>query len=229
LRHLKSLFNIEKPVQKQGTFKHGDLAQALFSSNPVLYMDKPFKKVRIPSLRDVPVTFSLDSSKITGLKDSLSILSVVIVNYNGKSISDPSVFRKLPPWILLVLMESFSKGLREWYDYTNSEMLKFCERPYSKVQWSIAKLDSRMLFSKYPLSYVQTIWVAVNSGVDKKEHYDTIRNFQEGLMPWLNLNMWREMEKKKKNTRVNTDYEEAHRKMVEEANPETNEDLDIIT
>jgi hypothetical protein len=230
LKHLKSLLNIEKPVQKQVKFNHEDLIQALFLSHPVLYTDKPFKKLRIPSLRDVPVTFSLkESSKLSDLKDSLSILSTAIIKYNNKEISDPSIFRELPGWIVIVLMRSFSKGLREWYDYLNLEMKKFCETTYSKIQWQLVKVDPKMVFREYPLSYGQTIWVAINSGMDKKEQYDMFKGFQESLLPWLNIDLWRDVEKKKKNTRYNVDYEEYHKKMVEEATPEKNDDLDIVT
>jgi hypothetical protein len=37
------------------------------------------------------------------------------------------------------------------------------------------------------------------------------------------------MKKKKENTRYNTEYEEAHKKMLVDASPDSNSDLDIIT
>jgi hypothetical protein len=227
---LKSLFNIEKPVQKQGIFKHEDLVQALFFSNPVLYTDKPFKKTRIPSLRDVSVTFSLkEPSKEIDFRDSLSILSSAVTKYNDKLVADKTIFRSLPGWVLLVLLNSYSNGLKQWYKYLNTEMRKFCENSYSKIQWELVKLDPKLVFKEYPLTYTQMIWIGFNSSADKKEHYDLIKNFQEGLMPWLNIDLWREIEKKKKNTRINVDYEEQHKKLIEEATPEKNDDLDVVT
>jgi len=190
---------------------------------------KPFQRRFPPTspISDVSITYSLsifDSEDTT-----FSILKSAVNKFNDRPILDSESILRLNEWAVIDLFDAYIEGARQWKMFLISEMENYCKRnSYSKLQWLVLKRAGAKSIFSLPLSFEQRIWIAVNERIDREDHLALISQVRDSLLPWLDIDLWRNVEKKKDNTRENVDYDKQKRSMVEGADQFNDEDLDVI-
>jgi hypothetical protein len=123
------------------------------------------------------------------------------------------------------LINYYTEFFNEWSIDIHKHMKDIINEYTSKSYWRIcskAGINNVLKFNKR-LNYAQNIWVLYNDSEDLKEKNKLIFDTFEVLQPWLNYDLWKSIDDKDKNTRVNKLYDQQISQF------EGNNDLDEIT
>lgn len=198
-------------VPEEELFSKDDIFNAIFNDQYPNVTTKPFKKLG-RNLASVSVVFSLIPPS-----NPIETLDKSIIYFNKKPIPKSlNIIYNLPVWVIDLLWKEYEKYLALWYDYLQNNIKEFVEEDMnSNVQWVVFKeTNSRFLF-KEDLTFEQRLWIFVNHQKDEKNQVKLIENVRESLLPWMNYDLWSSVEKNKKGTKQNVDYEKQRRQMVE--------------
>ena len=198
-------------VQEEELFSKDDIFNAIFNDQYPNVVTKPFKKLG-RYLGSIQVVFSLVPPS-----NLFETLHRSIITFNKKPVSKSlNIIRELPTWVIDLLWEEYEKYLKRWYDYLQENIKEFVEENIrSKVQWIVFKETDPKYFFKNDLTFEQRLWIFANHQNDKGDQIKLIQDVRESLLPWLNNELWSNMEKNKKGTKQNTDYERQRRQMIE--------------
>ncbi|MCK9543212.1 MAG: hypothetical protein M0R03_14420 [Novosphingobium sp.] len=133
--------------------------------------------------------------------------------------------KKLPFLLSPYLVDEFINVSNNWRDYVLENIKEVCETEGSKINWKIVQTSGISYIFKNDLSFLQKLWVYVNTLEDKKEWMRITNDIRESVLPWLNLELWSKLKKTEGNTRENVEYEKQRKAMIEGKT----EDLEIIT
>ena len=222
---MKTLLRIGKPAPKQYPFQHSDLDRAIFRGKPPVFVDRPFASLHPSVLEKLPVHYNV------GLFDDEDdsvwrTLNRSIRKVGKRDVTSTELFYKLPEWAINMLVDAYFLHSGNWRDYLYDEIEKFCGTWPSQMQWELFKRVGIQYVLQNPLIPEQKFWIVINSRLDKRDDTKFVTDIRESLLPWLNLDMYREQEKQKEK-RTNVQYSEQHREMVE-GTFVSDEKLDII-
>jgi hypothetical protein len=191
----------------------------LFFNIQPLFIVKPFQDLKNLTLQSITLPLRL----------SLSFKSQGIYS-TFKKILDKEVFdsiMKLPAWMLGRIIERYKEGVDLWTVYVMDNLEEYCKKFESKLYWNTVKVTGIKEVFKDELSVERMLWIYFNQNIDKEEQVDFVMKLRESLLPWINNELWQQVEKKKENVRENVKYEEIREKIM--FNSTINEEeLDII-
>lgn len=193
---------------KSYQFTLKDIEFAIFLNKNPLVATKPFpfRKIKNHTITfEVPFLF-----KEISLKEMFDYIK------EGK---------KLPFLLSPYLVDEFINVSNNWRDYVLENIKEVCETEGSKINWKIVQTSGISYIFKNDLSFLQKLWVYVNTLEDKKEWMRITNDIRESVLPWLNLELWSKLKKTEGNTRENVEYEKQRKAMIEGKT----EDLEIIT
>lgn len=199
-------------VQEEELFSKDDIFNAIFNDQYPSVVTKPFKKLG-RYLGSIQVVFSLvpPSSLFETLHRS-------IITFNKKPVSKSlNIIRELPMWSVNLLWMEYNNYLKMWYEYVQDNIGDLArENSDFKLQGVLfSQLGAGFVFKEKSLTFEQRIWIFANFYREKDDQIRLIKDVRDSVLPWMNYKMWSDVEKNKKNTKQNVDYEKQKRQMIE--------------
>ncbi|MFA5398064.1 MAG: hypothetical protein WC346_18775 [Methanogenium sp.] len=220
---MKNSLNIEVNVQKlteSNKFNYDDITNALFFNKPPLLVIQPFKDLKNITVQNTTLSLSL----------SLSYKPLTIYESLKKAFPENvfNLFLKLPSWMLGRIIERYKEGVDEWANYLMDNLKDYCKTFESKWHWNTIKtLSTTNIIKEETLSVEKTLWMYFCEILEKEENIDLILKIRESILPWMNNELWQQVQKKKENTRENVAFEQIKSKILFNSTID-DEDLDII-
>jgi len=210
---MKSRTYIEYKNRPAKEFTHEDLTKSIFFNQPPILITYPFSSLLTSSLSGLQVTFRL---KILFEEiNLLNLLGKVTQKIGNWEIEKEENIGKVPFWMLGFLTDSFNENLMTWRNYLIDNLKEFSESSYSQMLWySITGGGVDTVFKELPLSYERQLWMSINAVDEKNKQAEFMLKIKDSLLPWINPNLYNAVEKKTKETRVNTAYEEVKKKFL---------------
>ena len=229
---LRSLQHIEKPairdLARAQAFKPEDLSNVIFNGKLPEYTEKPFATIPHVQFTDLPVTFSLSTTFDPTTSNGIQEVARRVARIGARAPYLKVDVSRFPNWVVAHLVQAYQRGLQKWCEYVEKEIATYCKTYESQINWAIVTQSGLpYLFRGAVLSYEQKVWIAANTFIDKNEEQEFWLKMRESLLPWLDYKMWVELDKVKKNKRINTAFESQRKAMVE-GKMEDLETLDII-
>jgi len=221
---MRSLRTFTEPEKQKIKFTYYDLTNCLFYNQPPVHTFHPFKYLSPQSLRSLSLTakvFLSDPPLIPKL-----LLEKHLFAINGNEIKDTESWKKITPWMLSAILIEIKRGVKAWKNYIVAEMDDYCKTFDSLIQWSYVKQGGVNQLFPAP-SPEQKYWLTANDYLDKQDIYTYVDAVKESILPWLDLQLWKNVKKKKENTRTNIDYERQRKEFIERSIVDE-ESLDII-
>lgn len=212
MRILKNFRSTEKPAQKRYNFTHQDLEKAM--------VDGKVPKVLLRPFSDTP------NKKLKNVK-----LSVLLVNTNNatpidilnKSFNcDSNYIKNLSLWMLRHIWGEFQQAGKEWGNYIKENAEDFCKKSFIRSKWII--YSNSLKKNQEDIIDEQKLWILYNDMLDKEENIKLIESVRDSLIPWINPQLWKDVEKQKKSKHENVIYEKQKKAMVES----NFEELDVV-
>jgi len=193
-------------------FNHNDITAALFYNEYPIITDKPFRSFA-GVFRDISVTFRLQDLTLKKDKELDEILIPSIQTIDSFPVTSFDILSLVYP-LFHAILQSYINYSEKWLDYITGEMREYSKADItSQMNWSAYKFGgANTIFTTTPLSLIQRLWVYAHSNLDVEFYVKLGNEFKESLLPWLNNQLWQEMEKRK-GARQNVLYEENRRKM----------------
>jgi hypothetical protein len=114
------------------------------------------------------------------------------------------------------LVDAYVGILRQWDDFLHDEIYEYIQvDSYSAMQWSILKSAGVGHVFGDTLSTEQKVWIYNCTANDKEQETKFILSVRESILPWLDSEMWSNMQKMKKDKRENKQYDTMHKLMIE--------------
>ncbi len=212
---MRALPSIEAPLAKQvQPFNHEDIANVLFKKQSPVRVDTPFALSSVEPLRRLPVAFSL--SLISDTKDIFQILSKVVYKDTSAILFiTREELHQMPPWCINFLLKCYSQHIESWQEYFIKELESFCNEGISRFHWSVMqKTGVDEVFPSRPLSVEQKMWISFQDRQIQSEQNAFLVSLRDSLLPWLNIELWKNYQEKKEKTRANEDYDIQRQQMV---------------
>mgnify|MGYP006991938265 CR=1 FL=1 len=208
---MRNLTNIERSVPRQINFSYEDLTSAIFYSTPPAVALKPFFTVRDPYLKKTIINARLyifEKEKNSLVTLAKSIEGDVKCNYDYLS--------SLPEWVIASLRKEYDKEVDNWIAYVTKHIEDFCEKNPDSLTYSgiLDKGGLSHIFS-FPLSFEQKLWISIQAKISKSEIVKFVASVRDSILPWLNIQLYKNMKDKEQNTRINEAFEEQRRKFLE--------------
>ena len=227
---MKSLTITSPNVLNKHDFSFQDIEKLIFNNENPEQVVKPFPQ---KYLKNTSITFG--TPFIYDEEMSLTLLMSCIKKINNK-IPETCERNQIPLTIVPFLISSFRECTKGLQEYVLENIKEFCESEISIINWKTLQVCGvESVFGKRP-TFLQKLWISINTQTDRDFWLKTATDIRESLLPWLNNELWTNLEKNKENKRTNVAYEEQRRAMVEGTLTELDkkqhiedEDLDIIT
>ena len=133
---------------------------------------------------------------------------------------------QLFPTALLQIQNSLAAEVSGWICRILDELPIWVESAESIVQWEVMKSAGVDTVLPMPLTTLQHVWILLNRNRERKETADMWTTLLDRLYPWLNFDLWREIQRSE-DARENVAYATDHEAFVSGYAPEE-EDLDEI-
>lgn len=222
-------YNIEqfKFLRKRRKFTFDDITNVLFYNKPPIVTTYPFNKVtQNQALHNLPITFKI----ITDIGDLQSVkqLSNIITAVGGTSVKAPTILLELSPWLYSKIVSAYKIESDDWLYYFITNLHTYCKTvELSNINWSCTKIGLGKFHKENSLSFEQSLWIKLNTDLDKVDHFDQLNEIKESLLPWINYNLYKASKKAEEDVRINSRYEEQRRSM-EDGTFKDQADLDSI-
>lgn len=214
--------------EKKSSFTYEEITNTLFFNRPPYYTVQPLQHLTHPKFKHTSITFVI---RLSYKESLLERMTNAITRLDDCQIDlTTNIILNLPYWIYYILLKEYEKVMNEWIEYYIENINDYCKNSeISQLNWNTVKLGLSVSFIKEEPTLEQKIWIKVNQVLDKKELIDYVEEIRKSLLPWFNLDLYKEWEKKKKNVRENVKYEEERRNMLKnQFNYNQEEELDII-
>ena len=213
---MKNLLHIESPAPKHYKFTHADLEKAMLDGCAPSVVLCPFRDSYNYKLKKVKLSVSLISNS------NDKPLNILSKSFGCKS---NELINKVSFWIAGAIWKEFKLATEEWSKFVQDNAEEFCKKNLSRSKWTLFCNTSKPL--QKDLLDEQKLWILYNSMLDKEDNIKLIEAVRESIVPWINPQLWRDIEKQKKNEHQNVAYEKQKKAMVE-SNMNLPNDLDII-
>ncbi len=203
---------------KQRKFSNTDIDNVLFGNQVPETTIYPFYVSHVETLKRMLFVVRLDSRVLDGSHDaSYSKLSKLIVGIQSSNVKPQEVllcFGQIPVVISDMILLQIRKEYDRWQDFYYSSLAEYTSSKGSKFQWEIAQSIGIASIMASPFSIEQSAWIAYASSVYRfDEHKFTIDLF-EAAKPWMNRELYAQVEKNKKSKRENVKFDEQKQKML---------------
>jgi len=199
-------------------FSKDQVRAAIFENQLPTRKIRPFKKREwFLTLRVVEKAFPQT------LEECVELLTSSLVISNKPEEEKEFFLRSLNPFVVNTIFEKYLEVYNEWIKSLNDLVKDIVTNDtQSKFAWEISKhtgINKILRSSKY--NNAQLLWIFYNSAKEKKdksEHITSlIKNVFEMLKPWLDKELFAQMEQTEENRRENVLYEEKTQEYLEEA------------
>jgi hypothetical protein len=163
----------------------------------------------------IRTSFITEDSPVTTLKSSVRRVADIEAS--------PDWVLKLTVPLFQALWSIYAKKSVWWMTVCRKHIPEICKESTSRAYWTLVK-DLHELPER--LSYEQGLWVLNNIRIDKEENIEIVGRALESLHPWLQPDIWMEIQKKE--TRTNVLYEQQRGQMLAGTFSANTQDLDII-
>ena len=221
---MKSLWRIAKPVPASLPFKHNDLYHIIFSPDVPTLEVRPFESLYPSTLALVPVLYRLDIVEDPSISIA-NLMKRAVLRVGKYDVHNPELLLRLPGMIFNLLANRYFEVELLWNRYVMQEMEEFCQLEESKLQWTLCQQMGIDKILPMPLRFEQKTWILMSERIGKNAERKFVVDVRDSLLPWLNLELYRNYEKSKEK-RTNVSYEKQHQSMVDSTF--ASEELDII-
>lgn len=203
---------------KAVNFTHKDIENVLFHDTCPEVTVYPFWKSSVEALRLLPIRVALNSRHL----DDRGMQAYVCVAKITKQIKNtPITEKELLPYLAsansvlsgLIFIET-NKVFVKWRDFFYDNLVAFTEDTASKFQWEIVQAIGVEHVIKPPFSSEQQMWIAYASTWSKSREHKFITDVAESLHVWMNVDLFKQIEKIKDTKRDNTQFDEQHKAML---------------
>ena len=231
---MRNLLNIEATARARREFTHEDIAGVLFLGRPPIVTDTPFTRSSSLSLQKLPVTFGLLFFDDLTQGTALDLLTRILYkDSSAREYAGLGVIQNLPPWGIIEIAKTYSSHQKSWQEYFQREIPSFCKTQVSRYYWSLLeKIGPGEVFparkeAPLQLSTEQRLWVYYCDQVARGDMAEFAIALRDSILPWLNLDMHKAVQKKLENTRENTAYDQQKANMALGVTS-SDDDLDIV-
>lgn len=214
-------------------FSFDTIIECLFLDTPPVVKIYPFLKsnVQFLSLTDFEMQLSSKILEDTSLSTVSKLIKITksIRNIKLKESDINDYFNTCTAPLLNLIFAHVVMEYIKWRKYYTSNILSFIESNESKFQWEIAKsigIDSIM--PNKPHSFEQKLWIVCASSSSKRDEQKFFVELVESIKPWMNIELYKNIENMKKNKRDNVLFEQQKISMLKGSFGLPNEDRQII-
>lgn len=216
---LRNLINTSQNVIQKYPLSFQDIENALFFNKNPEFTTYPFS---YKALKRTSITF--EASFLNKQRTDLKFVFSIIKKINNKEILEEdknNISLTLTPFIITQFLEI----LKIWQNYVLENIEEFCTTEISIINWKTLQSCGITSIFNTDLTFFQKLWISINVQKDRDFWLKTATDIREGLLPWMNYDLWSSIEKNKVNRRENIAYDEQKKAMVESGT----ENLDKIS
>ena len=216
----------------QHKFSNSDIDNILFGNKVPETKVYPFFQSRNDLLKRMCFTVRLDSRVFdlenTPVYTKLSKLVVSIQNEKLKEKELFSVFSGMSRVVPDLVYGGVKKVFDSWQKFYYDSLPDYAIQNGSKYQWEIAQSIGIFAVMTPPFSSEQSAWIAYASSVYRADEHKFMVDIFEAAKPWMNRELYAQVQKNKENKRENVKFDEQRSKMLQGSFGISEEDKKVI-
>jgi glycerol-3-phosphate O-acyltransferase len=194
---------------------------AIFNNQLPIKTIKPFKKL------DWTVSFCITKTSFPNtLEETVKLISSALV-LNKSQLEKENLLKSTSCFVINIFFEKYIRFYSEWAKSLNELVEGIVKNDnQSKFAWEVSKrigVDKTLHTSEY--NDAQLLWIFYNSVEEEKNKYidrsNLIKNIFEALKPWLDKDLYLQMQEQEENSHENILFEEQTEEYLEESDGDT--------
>jgi len=195
---------------------------AIFYNQLPTKIIKPFKKL------DWTVPFCITKTSFpNNLKESVQLLASALAIPNKSQLEKETLLKSTSCFVIDILLEKYIRFYSEWSKSLNDLVKDIVKNDVqSKFIWKISKsisVEKALCVSEY--NDAQLLWIFYNSIEEEKNEYnyrnELIISVFEMLKPWLDKELYVQMQEHEESERENVLFEEQTKEYLENSGEDT--------